>query len=251
MACDGCNFFIFHFVLFFILTSWKIKSFKKMKKNAWRYHHFTHLYQKLWSHDVWFLRYGARRMEGNSDIERWVPHLKILSDTKWFLRVIPKNTFANLSKPIHSAFIIPVSCDPLKLWKLCKEGKNRKLNISRTKRTFLWKKSKEPFFIIFEMLSFGKIIKIKDTRFNLKISLQPKSKKMNILLVQIRMLQSRHLNVLWQFSILEPQLYRKQDFSIFFSKQQENIKKSRLVDNLFRELCYSKLSGFTEHWPSG
>ena len=32
MACDGCNFFIFHFVLFFTLTSWKIKSFKKMKK---------------------------------------------------------------------------------------------------------------------------------------------------------------------------------------------------------------------------
>ena len=52
-------------------------------------------------------------MEGNNDIERWVPHLKILFDTKWFLRVIPKNTFANLSKPIHNAMIIPVSCDPL------------------------------------------------------------------------------------------------------------------------------------------
>ena len=44
---------------------------------------------------------------------------------------------------------------------------------------------------------------------------------------------------------------QKSRFFHIFSKQQENIKKSRLLDNLFRELCNSKLSGFTEHWPSG
>ena len=32
---------------------------KEEKKNAWRYH-FTHVYQKLWSHDVQFLRYAVR-----------------------------------------------------------------------------------------------------------------------------------------------------------------------------------------------
>ena len=39
------------------------------------------LYQKLWSNDVWFLTYGAKRMNGWSDgksyIWRWVLHLKI------------------------------------------------------------------------------------------------------------------------------------------------------------------------------
>ena len=38
-----------------------------MKKKAWRYHHFTHAYQKLRSHDVWFLRYGAKWTEGQTD----------------------------------------------------------------------------------------------------------------------------------------------------------------------------------------
>ena len=33
-----------------------------MKKSAWRYHHFTYVYPKLWSDDVWFLRYGAWQM---------------------------------------------------------------------------------------------------------------------------------------------------------------------------------------------
>ena len=32
-----------------------------MKKNCWRYHHFTHVYQKLRSHEVKFLRYEVRQ----------------------------------------------------------------------------------------------------------------------------------------------------------------------------------------------
>ena len=27
----------------------------------------TYMYQKLWSNDVWFLRFGARRMDGRTD----------------------------------------------------------------------------------------------------------------------------------------------------------------------------------------
>ena len=51
-----------HFGLFFFAPSNSPKNHflkKKKKKNAWRYH-FTHVYQKLWSHDVQFLRYAVR-----------------------------------------------------------------------------------------------------------------------------------------------------------------------------------------------
>ena len=54
--------FIFHFGLFFALlpsNSSKNKNFKTRKKNTWRYHQFTHGYQKLWLDAVRFLRYGA------------------------------------------------------------------------------------------------------------------------------------------------------------------------------------------------
>ena len=37
----------------------KNQNFEKMKKNRWRYHHFTPVYQK--SYDVQFLRYRVRK----------------------------------------------------------------------------------------------------------------------------------------------------------------------------------------------
>ena len=57
--------FIFHFGLFFVLlpsTQTEKLQFLKNEDNAWRYHHFIHVYQKLRSHDVHvqFLRYGAQ-----------------------------------------------------------------------------------------------------------------------------------------------------------------------------------------------
>ena len=46
----------------------KKQNFKKWKKkNTWRYYHFTNVYQKLWSHDVRFLRYGVGWMNGPTD----------------------------------------------------------------------------------------------------------------------------------------------------------------------------------------
>ena len=68
MEHDRCNYFSFWdiFCPFTPLTAQKIKISKKWKKNAWRYHHFTYVYQKLWS-DVWFLRNGARRTDGRTD----------------------------------------------------------------------------------------------------------------------------------------------------------------------------------------
>ena len=66
---------IFHFGLFFalLLQQPKNSKFWKNEKNSWRYHHFTYVYQKLWSNDVWFLRYGAHQqingwMDGKSGI---------------------------------------------------------------------------------------------------------------------------------------------------------------------------------------
>ena len=54
--------FIFHFGLFFAHLMWK-----KNENNCRRYHHFTHVYQKVLSDDVWFLRNGAQQMVGQTD----------------------------------------------------------------------------------------------------------------------------------------------------------------------------------------
>ena len=74
-ARNGCNFYFSFWAIFcpFIpLTTQKIKikkkwKKKKKKKNTWRYQYFTGVYQKLWSHDVQFLRYVARRTDGRTD----------------------------------------------------------------------------------------------------------------------------------------------------------------------------------------
>ena len=60
---------IFYFGLFLafysLLTAQKIKTSKneKKKKNTWRYHHFTHVHQKLWLDNVQFLRNGAQHTD--------------------------------------------------------------------------------------------------------------------------------------------------------------------------------------------
>ena len=62
---------IFHFGLFFALlpparTTQKNKIFKKKKKKKkkkWKYHCLTHVYQKLRSDNVRFLRYGVQQTD--------------------------------------------------------------------------------------------------------------------------------------------------------------------------------------------
>ena len=71
MVCDGCNCY-FSFWAFFALLPLspqqpKKSQFNKNEKNTWRYHHFTHLFQKLWSIDIQFLRYGAQQMDRPAD----------------------------------------------------------------------------------------------------------------------------------------------------------------------------------------
>ena len=73
------------FCPFIAPTVLKIKILQKYKK-SWRYHFFTYVYQKLWSDDVWFLRYGAKQMDRRTD--EWTDGWK-----KWHIEVgaPPKN----------------------------------------------------------------------------------------------------------------------------------------------------------------
>ena len=69
IARDGCDFcfsFWAIFCPFTPLTAQKIKTKKKMEKTPGDVT-LQHLYQKLWSHDVQFPRYGARRMNRWTD----------------------------------------------------------------------------------------------------------------------------------------------------------------------------------------
>ena len=53
-----------NFLLVFIDELWKIQKIRILKKwikNYWRYHHFTHVYQKPQSYEVQFLRYELRQ----------------------------------------------------------------------------------------------------------------------------------------------------------------------------------------------
>ena len=42
-------------------------------KNAWRYHHFTQMYQKSWSYATLFLRYNVYRMFFFSNLDYFLP----------------------------------------------------------------------------------------------------------------------------------------------------------------------------------
>ena len=75
MVCDRCNCyfsFLGYFLSFYSPNSPKNLNFKKKKKrkiekNFWRYHHFTHVHHKLWLDDVGLLKYGVRQMGGETD----------------------------------------------------------------------------------------------------------------------------------------------------------------------------------------
>ena len=62
MEHDRQNFLSFRAIFATLAHSQPEKSkFWKNEKNTWIYHHFTLLYHKQQSCDVWFLRYGAER----------------------------------------------------------------------------------------------------------------------------------------------------------------------------------------------
>ena len=51
-----------HFLPFYPPSTPENQTFEKLK-NPWRYHHFTFVYHKWQSYDVWFLRYRMWRTE--------------------------------------------------------------------------------------------------------------------------------------------------------------------------------------------
>ena len=64
MEPDRQNFLSFWTVFYHLLPHGPRKSkFWKNEKNIWRYYHFTNVYQKWQSYDVWFLRYGVQQTE--------------------------------------------------------------------------------------------------------------------------------------------------------------------------------------------
>ena len=64
MARDRCNCYLSFWVIFctFIPLQPKKWKFQKNENNPWKCHHFTQVYQKLWSYCILFLRYGAWQM---------------------------------------------------------------------------------------------------------------------------------------------------------------------------------------------
>ena len=50
-------FILGYFLPFYPHNSLKNETSKKNEKKAWRYHHFTQVYQKSWSYGILFLRY--------------------------------------------------------------------------------------------------------------------------------------------------------------------------------------------------
>ena len=57
IKCKGQSFLLF-WAIFCPFTPLTPQKNKKEKK-PWRYHHFTQVYQKLWSYAILFLRYGT------------------------------------------------------------------------------------------------------------------------------------------------------------------------------------------------
>ena len=49
------------------------QNFEKILKNTWRYYHFTNVYHKWQSYDVWFLRYGVQQTEFFVILDHFLP----------------------------------------------------------------------------------------------------------------------------------------------------------------------------------
>ena len=66
----------------------KISKFWKNFKNVWRYYHFTHVYHKLQSYDIWFLRYwGAQQTEFFVIFDKFLPIYPLKT---WKIKILKK-----------------------------------------------------------------------------------------------------------------------------------------------------------------
>ena len=63
------------------------QNFEKMKKNTWRHYHFTNVYHKWQSYDVWFLRYGVQQTEF---FVIWTLFCSFTLLTTWKIKILKK-----------------------------------------------------------------------------------------------------------------------------------------------------------------
>ena len=73
MTCDVCNLYFLFWTIFCPFTppnNPKSQNYKKNEESPWRYHHFADVYQKLWSHNALFLKYGARQIDRQMDKQK-------------------------------------------------------------------------------------------------------------------------------------------------------------------------------------
>ena len=69
MVCDRFNCYFSFWTIFCPFTPRTAQKGKILKKwkIIWVYLHFTHVYQKLWSDNIRFLRYAVRQTDGWTD----------------------------------------------------------------------------------------------------------------------------------------------------------------------------------------
>ena len=79
-----------HFWSFIALSPHKQSAKSKFwkngkKKNTWRYNHFTNVYQKWQSYDVWFLRHGVQWTELFVIVSHFFPFYPTESDKSYII----------------------------------------------------------------------------------------------------------------------------------------------------------------------
>ena len=75
MGCNRQNFFVImdRFLPFYPPIDSQNQNFEKTKKNTWRYHHFTNVYHKWQSYDIWFFRYEVQQTKIFVILDRFLP----------------------------------------------------------------------------------------------------------------------------------------------------------------------------------
>ena len=105
--CGGWNFLSFRtiFCPFTPQNNQKKLKFWKNKNYTWRYYHFTHVYHKSHSYDVWFLRYGAWRIIFFSFMPLKPRKIKILKNWKTRLKI--PGFYTNIPKIMSICYNLP------------------------------------------------------------------------------------------------------------------------------------------------
>ena len=67
-------------------------KFWKNEKSTWRYYHFTNVYHKWQSYDIWFFRYGVQQTKSFVILDRFLPFHPCNSPKNQNFEKMKKNT---------------------------------------------------------------------------------------------------------------------------------------------------------------